>query len=74
MQEIADPTTIAPEVCVEVMCPTNTEDEMRDKIELYLEARTEEVWIVGEDGGIQFFGEEDQMEQSRMVPDGPASV
>lgn len=53
--EAGDPTTVAPEICVEVMSETNTEAEMQEKAELYFEAGAEEVWIVDVDGWIRFF-------------------
>jgi Uma2 family endonuclease len=31
MEATGDPSTLAPEICVEVMSPTNTEAEMREK-------------------------------------------
>jgi Uma2 family endonuclease len=40
----------APEVCVEVMSPSNSWPEMEMKAGLYLGAGAEEVWIVGLDG------------------------
>ena len=40
----------APEICVEVMSPSNTWGEMHMKAGLYLEAGAEEVWIVAIDG------------------------
>jgi Uma2 family endonuclease len=40
----------APEVCVEVMSPSNSWPEMEMKAGLYLGAGAEEVWIVSLDG------------------------
>jgi Uma2 family endonuclease len=40
----------APEVCVEVMSPSNSWAEMEMKAGLYLGAGADEVWIVGLDG------------------------
>ena len=40
----------APEICVEVMSPSNSWAEMEMKAALYLEAGAEEVWIAGLDG------------------------
>lgn len=41
----------APEICVEVRSPSNTDAEMAYKTQLYLAAGAVEVWIVDEDGG-----------------------
>jgi Uma2 family endonuclease len=40
----------APEVCVEIMSPSNSWGEMHMKAGLYLQAGAEEVWVVGLDG------------------------
>jgi Uma2 family endonuclease len=45
----------APEICVEVRSPSNTDAEMAHKTRLYLEAGAVEVWIVSEDGARQVF-------------------
>lgn len=73
MKETGDPPTLAPEICVEIMSTSNTEEEMQAKRELYLEAGAEEVWIVSEDGEIRFFAES-ELEHSAIAPDVPASV
>ena len=41
---------VAPELCVEVLSPTNTRIEMAEKTAAYLAAGAKEVWVVGEDG------------------------
>ena len=45
----ATPYPQAPEICVEIMSPSNTWAEMHKKAELYLEAGAEQVWIVAVD-------------------------
>jgi Uma2 family endonuclease len=79
MDATGDPTTLAPEICVEVMSPTNTEAEMMEKAALYLRCGAEEVWIVDADGGIRFFvaSEEDvpeEAEASQIAPDAPTRI
>lgn len=54
----------APEICVEVRSPGNSEEEMRFKTRLYLEAGAREVWIVLEDGQARFFGVEGERPRS----------
>lgn len=46
----ATPFPGAPELCVEVMSPSNSSAEMLTKAALYIEAGAQEVWIVGLDG------------------------
>jgi Uma2 family endonuclease len=41
---------IAPDLCIEVLSPTNTRIQMAEKRAAYLAAGAKEVWIVGEDG------------------------
>jgi Uma2 family endonuclease len=45
----------APEICVEVRSPSNTDAEMAFKTELFLQAGAVEVWIVDEDGAQHVF-------------------
>lgn len=67
MRETGDPSTLAPELCVEVMSDSNTMEEMDAKRTLYREAGAEEVWVVEQDGHVRFFAEE-EIEQSAIAP------
>jgi Uma2 family endonuclease len=49
------PFPSAPEICVEVRSPSNTDAEMEFKTRLFLEAGAVEVWIVSEAGDWQVF-------------------
>jgi Uma2 family endonuclease len=49
----ATPLPQAPEICVEVLSPSNTDDEMVMKTRVYLAAGAVEVWLVAVSGGIQ---------------------
>lgn len=51
----ATPYPAAPEICVEVRSPSNSDAEMAFKTRLFLEAGAVEVWIVAEDGRWQVF-------------------
>lgn len=73
MNETGDPSTRAPELCVEITSAANTEEEMTEKRRLYRDIGAEEVWIVDEEGHIRFFGEEEQ-ESSQIAPSCPAEV
>lgn len=66
-----DTCLIAPEICIEVMSNSNTEREMQFKIQLYLSAEAEEVWICDEKGQMRFFSAEGKMATSRIVPNFP---
>ncbi len=54
----------APEICVEVLSPTNTEDEIEEKIRAYLAAGAHEVWTVAETGAVRYFGSEGERPRS----------
>jgi Uma2 family endonuclease len=73
MEETGDPTTLAPEICVEVMSESNDLGEMKAKMSLYREAGAEEVWVVEQDGRVRFFAAEEQ-EHSTLASDFPRSV
>jgi Uma2 family endonuclease len=73
MQATGDPTTLAPEICVEVMSRSNTEAEMQEKRALYRAAGADEVWVVDEAGAIRFFADE-ELDASRIAPGCPAAV
>ena len=54
----------APEICVEVRSPSNSEEKLHFKTRLYLEAGAREVWVVLETGEARFFGAEGERAQS----------
>ena len=45
----------APEICVEILSPSNTTEEVSEKIALYFEAGAQEVWICDQSGGLEFY-------------------
>lgn len=49
------PLPQAPEICIEIVSPSNSEEDMRLKTDAYLKAGAHEVWIVSEDGTTRFF-------------------
>jgi Uma2 family endonuclease len=61
----ATPFPQAPEICIEVRSPSNTDAEMAHKTELFLQAGAVEVWIAGEAGGLQVFTAEGEQPASR---------
>ncbi|MEY2428501.1 MAG: hypothetical protein QOJ40_1386 [Verrucomicrobiota bacterium] len=48
----------APELCVEVMSPSNTDAEIQEKKALYFDAGAKEVWLCSQSGAMSFFGSE----------------
>lgn len=59
------PFSEAPEICVEVRSPSNTDEEMALKTRLYLAAGAVEVWIVSELGVWQVFDAQGAQSSSR---------
>src|SRR5690606_20286732 len=45
----------APELCIEVLSPSNTEPEIHQKVAAYLAAGALEVWLVKDDGTLEMF-------------------
>jgi Uma2 family endonuclease len=60
----------APEICVEVTSPSNSRKEMREKIDAYLAAGAEEVWLVYPNSKrCEFFGRAGVMPRSTYAVD-----
>jgi Uma2 family endonuclease len=71
----SSPFPQAPEICVEVRSPSNTDAEMAHKTRLFLEAGALEVWIVSDSGGWQVFDAGGAQSASRFGVDlGPGSA
>jgi Uma2 family endonuclease len=45
----------APEICLEVVSPGNTDVEIQEKMALYFDAGAKEVWTCAESGAMTFF-------------------
>jgi Uma2 family endonuclease len=63
----------APEICVEVLSPSNSGPEMEEKRALYFEAGAREVWICGRDGKMEFYIP-DLAAASRLCPSFPGQL
>ena len=63
----------APEICMEVLSPSNSQLEMAEKRALYFEAGAAEVWICRLDGAMTFHLRADleQRSKSALCPDFP---
>ena len=71
LKEHADETPFskAPEICIEVLSPSNTQQEMLEKSELYFARGTQEVWICDEQGNLSFYDCTGQLTRSRLFPE-----
>jgi Uma2 family endonuclease len=56
----------APEICVEILSPSNSPEEMAEKRALYFEAGAREVWICELDGRMSFYCGGDLCEDSEI--------
>lgn len=58
------PYSHAPEICIEIVSPSTSKEEMTNKAQLYLQAGAGEVWIVWENGLIDYYDKTGKLEQS----------
>ncbi|MDM8538399.1 Uma2 family endonuclease [Desulfobacterales bacterium HSG17] len=66
--------SIAPEICIEIISPSNSDDEMNEKKYLYFENGAKEVWICTNDGEISFYIPENEMKKSLLLPEFPKKI
>ena len=57
----------APEICVEITSPSNSKDEIEEKVQLYLARGAVEVWVADDTGSISFYSYEGQIPKSLEV-------
>jgi Uma2 family endonuclease len=57
----------APEICVEIISPSNSDEEMRIKIEHYLARGAKEVWLVDSDAKVRFFSHTGELPYSQWL-------
>jgi Uma2 family endonuclease len=71
--------SLAPEICIEILSPSNPAGEMHGttekpgKRELYFKAGAKEFWMCDE-SGISFYGPSGQLPKSEICPEFPAKV
>ena len=66
--------TVCPEICIEVLSPSNRRREIEEKTHLYLEAGALEVWTCGRDGTMKFFDAQGPLQASKLCPNFPARI
>jgi Uma2 family endonuclease len=67
--------TRAPEICIEILLPSNSAAEIVEKRALYFNAGAAEVWICNRDGSFAFFSASDhQIPRSVICPLFPGRV
>jgi Uma2 family endonuclease len=58
----------APELCIEVVSPSNSAREMEEKRELYFARGAQEVWLCNEQGDLAFYDCTGALPASRLFP------
>ena len=58
----------APEICVEVVSPGNSVEEIENKVALYLEKGAIEVWVVEKDKKYKVYGNTGVLRESKVAP------
>jgi Uma2 family endonuclease len=61
--------SVAPEICVEVLSPSNQANEMEFKKQLYLRAGAREYWTCDEEGKVRFFNVSGELVKSVLCPE-----
>ncbi len=61
------PYSMAPEICVEIISPSNSKGEIEEKIELYLAKGAHEVWIVNDKGKTRYYTYKGEIPKSSEV-------
>lgn len=65
---------LAPELCIEIISPSNTALEIRTKRLLYLSAGASEVWTCDLKGNMRFYAQSGELESSSLAPQFPNLV
>jgi Uma2 family endonuclease len=58
------PYEVAPEICVEVISPSNSRGEMEEKVMLYLNQGAREVWLCDQQGRMSYYSKAGQLKAS----------
>ncbi len=64
---------VAPEICVEILYPSNTLAELEERRRLFFERGASEVWLCV-DGQMQFFTPAGSSAKSNLCPDFPGEI
>jgi Uma2 family endonuclease len=68
------PYSVAPEICVGIVSPSNSKKEMQEKMQLYFERGAKEVWFCNEKGRVKFFDKNGSITRSKLAPDFPSRI
>jgi Uma2 family endonuclease len=68
------PFPVSPEICVEIISPSNSTVEIIAKIGLYIAQSAKEVWTCNLQGAMRFYDAEGLLAQSKLVPAFPTTI
>ena len=68
------PFPLAPEICVEIVSPSNTKVETESRKSLFFSQGASEVWLCNLEGAVTFFDRAGQLERSIIAPDFPVQL
>ena len=68
------PLQPAPPICVEIISPSNTVQQMDEKRSAYFAIGAREVWICERGGRMRFFDPTGEISQSRLAPQFPKEI
>jgi Uma2 family endonuclease len=70
----ATPYSMAPEICVEISSPSNSDAELGAKMKLYFEKGAKEVWICNAFGALSFHQPQGSIPTSNLIRGFPSSI
>lgn len=65
---------IAPEICVEVQSPSNTQEELTERKALFFEKGAQEFWLCNVSGQMTFSDPGGEIPQSKLCPGFPMAI
>lgn len=68
---------ISPEICIEILSPSNSREEMLEKMSLYYAKGAQEVWLCDDQGRMEFFTADSAPQpvaSSVLCPDFPEQI
>ena len=67
-------SSVAPEICVEIVSAANSPKEFAQKRELYFQAGAKEVWTCDAEGVMRFFTPQGEVRRSGLCPKFPKCI
>ena len=68
------PLPAPPEIWIEILSPSNSQGEMKEKISLYLAQGAQEVWLCDNEGNIEFHTPEGVRSKSLLLHEFPKNI